>query len=46
LARELRELRRLRDEAVISAASYEAAKADIFKDESYQATNPRNLGNL
>ena len=43
LAGELKELRRLRDEAVISAEIYETAKVEIFHNESYQVTNPRNL---
>ncbi len=43
LAGELRELRRLRDEAVISAETYEIAKAELFQNESYQTTIPRIL---
>lgn len=43
LSGELKELRRLRDESIISAAVYEAAKVEIFHNESYQITNPRNL---
>lgn len=43
LSGELKELRRLRDESIISAAAYEAAKVEIFHNESYQVTNPRNL---
>jgi len=43
LSGELKELRRLKDESVISAAVYEAAKVEIFHNESYQITDPRNL---
>jgi hypothetical protein len=43
LAGELKELRRLKDEDVISAEIYETAKVEIFHNESYQVTNPRNL---
>jgi hypothetical protein len=38
LARELQELRRLKDEAVIPAGSYEKAKRLIFKHEAFSAT--------
>ena len=37
LARELQELRRLKDEAVIPAGSYEKAKRLIFKHEAFSA---------
>ena len=38
LARELQELRRLKDEAVIPTGSYEKAKTLIFKHEAFSAT--------
>ena len=38
LARELQELRRLKDETVIPEASYEKAKRLIFKHEAFSAT--------
>lgn len=38
LARELRELRRLKDETVIPSASYEKAKKLIFKHKAFSAT--------
>jgi len=38
LARELQELRRLKDETVIPVASYEKAKKLIFKHEAFSAT--------
>jgi hypothetical protein len=39
LARELQELRRLKDETVIPEASYEKAKRLIFKHEAFSATD-------
>jgi len=38
LAKELRELRRLRDEQVITEEEYQAAKVVIFKHDSFKAT--------
>jgi hypothetical protein len=38
LARELQELRRLKDETVIPEASYEKAKRLIFKHKAFSAT--------
>jgi hypothetical protein len=38
LARELQELRRLKDETVVPEASYERAKRRIFKHEAFSAT--------
>ena len=39
LARELRELRRLKDETIIPAGSYEKAKQLIFKHEAFNAAD-------
>ena len=42
LTREMQELRRLKNEGVISAAHYESGKALIFKHDSFQVIAPVN----